>query len=105
VRRSVTQQAKNLDDHEAFGIAAEPRRINPEPHSTTLETIWTIFDHPRARCRWLFFAKQFGPIVVRVNRSVGMTQVTETPLDVTEGRNSLFATRKDAGLPEPGALP
>jgi hypothetical protein len=115
VRRSVIQQGKNSDNHEAFGIAVEPRRINPEPHSTTLEDNWIIFDDPERCCRWLFFAKQFGPIVVRANRIVGMTQITETPLDVTEDRNSLFASRGEAGLPayngtlaslpEPGSLP
>jgi hypothetical protein len=115
VRRSAIQQEKNSDNHEAFGIAVEPRRINPEPHSTTLEDIWIVFDDPERCRRWLFFAKQFGPIVARANGFVGMIRVTDMPLDVTGDRNSLFASRNDAGLPaykgrlaslpEPGSLP
>jgi hypothetical protein len=115
VRRSVIQQGKNSDNYEAFSIAVEARRTTPEPHSTTLEDNWIVIDDPERCCRWQFFAKQFGPIVVRANGFVGMTQVAETPLDVTRDRNGLFASRKNAGLPaydgrlaslpEPGSLP
>ena len=44
VRRSVIQQGKNSDNNEAIGIALEPNRINPQPHSTLIEDNWIIFD-------------------------------------------------------------
>lgn len=96
VRRSVIQQGANTDNHEAFGIALEPRRINPEPHSTLIENSWIIFDDLKRCCRWLIRGKKFGPVVVRNNRIVGMTDLRLAGMKMAE--NKLFRDRTDAGL-------
>ena len=59
VRRSVVQ-GKNSDNHEAIGIALEPQRMNPEPHTTLIEDNWIIFDDLGRCCRWLFRQSSFG---------------------------------------------
>ncbi len=100
IRRSVIQQGKNSDNNEALGIALETRRINPEPHSTTLEDNWFIFDDLSRCCRLLFRAKQFGPITVRGNRIVAMTDITSSSLDLEEAENKFYSDRKSAKLPE-----
>jgi hypothetical protein len=100
VRRNVVQQGKNSDNNEAIGIALEPNRINPEPHSTLIEDNWIIFDDLGRRCRWLFKAKHFGPISVRGNQLVGMTELADSHLSALVENNSLYRDRDEAGLPK-----
>jgi len=100
IRRSVIQQGKNSDNNDALGIALEPRRINPAPHSTTLEDNWLIFDDRSRCCRLLFQAKQFGPFTVRGNRIVAMTDIADSPLELEEAENQFYSDRKSAKLPE-----
>lgn len=100
VRRSVIQQAKNSDNHDAFGIAREPKRLNPEPHSTLLENNWIIFDDLKRCCRFLFTANKFGPFTVRGNKIVGMTKVNVPSIErQVAGNNKIFRNRAAAGLP------
>ncbi len=100
IRRSVIQQGKNSDNNEALGIALETRRINPEPHSTTLEGNWFIFDDLSRCCRLLIRAKQFGPFTVRGNRIIAMTDIADPFLDLEETGNQFYSDRKSAKLPE-----
>ncbi|MFP6747129.1 MAG: right-handed parallel beta-helix repeat-containing protein [Alphaproteobacteria bacterium] len=100
VRRSVLQQSKNTDNHEFIGVALESRRINPAPHSTTLEENWFIYDDQERCCRWLLFAKLFGPFIIRNNRMVGLTGVHLPSIEnQVRARNSFFKDRDEAGLP------
>jgi hypothetical protein len=100
VRRSIIEQGKNSDNHDAIGIALEPSRINPEPHSTLVEDNWIIFDDVDSCCRWLFRAKQYGPITVRRNKIVGMTALAESTLNALVENNRLYRDRGEAGLPK-----
>ncbi len=113
VRRSVIQQGKNSDNHDAIGIALQPKNVNPEPHETLVEDNWIIFDDLERCCRWLFRAKQFGPVIARDNQIVGMTDFAQSPLNTDMERNRLLKNRREAGLsaydstlgslPSPGA--
>lgn len=99
IRGNVIQQGRNSDNHEAIGLAVEPNRLNPAPHTTLVEDNWVIFDDRERCCRWLFFAKPYGPIAVRNNRIVGMTHFSEQPLPMEESGNTLYQTREAANLP------
>ncbi len=100
VRRSVLQQGKHSENHDAVGVAKEPRRLNPEPHSTLLEDNWIIFDDPKRCCGWLFSANEFGPFTVRGNKIVGMTEAHLPSIEKqVADNNKLFKTRSAAGLP------
>jgi len=99
IRRSVIQQGKNSDNHEALGISLEARRINPEPHLTIVENNWFIFDDLSRCCRLLFRAKQFGPFTVRGNKIVAMTDFAGSSLDLQETENQLYSDRQSAKLP------
>jgi hypothetical protein len=100
VRRSVIEQGQNSDNNEAIGVALEPRRINPEPHSTLIENNWIVFDDLRRCCRWLLTAKQFGPITVRGNKIVAMTDLAQPSVNALVENNQLYRDRNEAGLPK-----
>jgi len=100
IRRSVIQQGMNSDNHEALGISLEARRINPEPHSTTVENNWFIFDDLSRCCRLLFRAKQFGTFTVRGNKIVAMTDMAGSSLDLEETENQFYPDRQSAKLPD-----
>ena len=99
VRRSVIQQGKNSDNSAAIGIALEPKRINPEPHSTLVEDNWIIFDDLDRCCRWLFRARRFGPSTVRGNKIVGMTDLAKKNLMALVENDRSYQDREEAGLP------
>jgi hypothetical protein len=108
VRRSVIEQGKNSDNSDAFGIALESSRINPEPHSTLIENNWIIFDDLERGNR-LLRVKQFGPITVRGNNIVGMTSIADSYIEAVVENNRLYRDRNEAGLPKydgsPSSLP
>jgi hypothetical protein len=99
VRRSVVEQGKNSDNDEAIGIALEPKRINHRPHSTLLENNWIIFDDLGKCCRVLFMVRQLGPITVRGNKIVGMTEIAGPGVRVTAENNRHYRSRQEGGLP------
>ena len=100
LRRSVLQQGKNSENHDAIGIALSKSRRNPEPHSTLLEDNWIIFDDLERCCRWLINAKVFGPFTVRGNKIVGMTEAHLPSIEAQViANNQLFENREAAGLP------
>jgi hypothetical protein len=99
VRRSVIEQGPNSDNDEAIGIAVEPNRVNPKPHSTLLENNWIIFDDLAKCCRFLFRATPLGPITVRANSIVGMTTLSKEVLPASIEGNRVYRDREDAHLP------
>lgn len=100
IRNSVIEQSVNTDNHEAFGIALEPKRLNPEPHSVLIENNWIIFDDLNRCCRFLFAAKLFGGFTVRDNQIVGMTDVGLPSFESEiKKQNKFYPDRKAAGLP------
>ena len=100
VRRSVIHQGKNSDNDAAIGIALEPNRLNPQPHSTLVEDNWIIFDDLSRCCRWLFRAKHLGPIIVRGNKIVGITDLAKKSLMPRVENNRSYQDREEAGLPK-----
>ena len=98
VRRSVIQQGPNSDNSEAIGVALELNRTNPKPHSTLIEDNWIIFDDLSRCCRWLFKAKQLGPITLRGNKIVGMTELADLNVTAFVENERLYKDREKAGL-------
>ena len=98
VRRSVIEQGKNSDNNEAIGIALEPKRINPKPHSTLVEDSWIIFDNTQRCCRMLLRAEQLGPITIRRNKIIASTAIADSNLTALDVDNRLYHDRAEAGL-------
>jgi len=100
IQRSVIHQGKNSDNKEALGIALEKGRINSGPHSTTLEDNWIIFDDPERCCHLIFRANKLGPLTLRRNKIVAMTNFSEPVLDLETKENEFYSDRRHAKLAE-----
>jgi len=98
LRRNVIQQGPESENSDVVGLALEPGRLLPNGHKFLMEDNWVVFDNPNFGRKVLFRGQKLGPITLRNNAFVGLT---ETGVNgVEETGSHWFATRSLAGLPE-----